>query len=205
MEDPARDIIALYQRHADAWARARDPRNEDHPLEAGWLTRFLAELPGHPPRVLDLGCGTGRPMAAFLAAQCCAVTGIDTSPGLIARAAHALPGHRWRVADMREVALGTAFDGILAWDSFFHLDHADQRRMFDVFSAHAAAGTALMFTSGPAHGIAMGTFEGEPLYHASLAGDEYRVLLDGHGFDVLAHVVDDPDCGHHTIWLARRR
>ena len=39
---------------------------------------------------------------------------------------------------MRELALGRKFSGILAWDSFFHLRHDDQRRMFPVFRQHAA-------------------------------------------------------------------
>jgi hypothetical protein len=34
---------------------------------------------------------------------------------------------------------------------------------------------------------------------------DYRALLDKHGFEVLSHVVEDPSCGGHTIWLARLR
>ena len=44
----------------------------------------------------------------------------------------------------------------------------------------------------------------EPLYHASLASDEYRGLLRDNGFDVLQHVVEDPTCGQRTVWLARQ-
>lgn len=58
--------------------------------------------------------------------------------------------------------------------------------MFAVFTAHATAGTPLLFTSGPADGEAIGDFEGEPLYHASLAPEEYGALLTAHGFEVLA-------------------
>ncbi len=61
-----------------------------------------------------------------------------------------------------------------------------------------------MFTAGPAYGVAMGTFESAPLYHASLHHDEYRALVDENGFSVVAHVVEDETCGRHTIWLAQR-
>jgi hypothetical protein len=37
---------------------------------------------------------------------------------------------------MRQLALGRPFDGIVAWDSFFHLGHDDQRRMFAIFADH---------------------------------------------------------------------
>jgi len=48
----------------------------------------------------------------------------------------------------------------------------------------------------------MGSFAGEPLYHASLDRDEYRALLNANGFDVVAHVAEDPTCGRRTVWLA---
>ena len=75
--------------------------------------------------------------------------------------------------------------------------------MFPVFRKHAAPRAALMFTSGPAHGEAIGGYKGEPLYHASLDAAEYRALLNANGFEVVAHVVENPDCGGHTVWLAR--
>ena len=97
--------------------------------------------------------------------------------------------------DMRQLDLATKFDGLLAWDSFFHLARDDQRRMFTLFRRHARPQAALMFTSGPADGVAIGSFEGQPLFHASLAPEEYRRLLQVNGFRVVDHVVEDPACG----------
>ena len=77
--------------------------------------------------------------------------------------------------------------------------------MFPIFREHAASNAALMFTSGPSDGVAMGTYGGEPLYHASLSSDAYRALLDEHGFDVVDNVSEDAAAGGHTIWLAQRR
>lgn len=71
--------------------------------------------------------------------------------------------------------------------------------MLPIFRAHAAPRAALMFTSGPDGGVAMGTLESEPLYHASLSGAEYRALLSDNDFDVVAHAVEDPTCGRYTI------
>jgi hypothetical protein len=45
-----------------------------------------------------------------------------------------LPDHEWIIADMRGLALGRRFDGNLAWDSLFHLNHQDQRRMCSLSS-----------------------------------------------------------------------
>ena len=116
-----------------------------------------------------------------------------------------LPGVEVLAADMRALALGRRFAGLLAWDSLFHLSPEDQRSMFARFEAHAAPGAALMFTSGDVEGEAIGELEGEPLYHGSLNASEYAALLTTHGFDVVAHVSQDPSCGYRTVWLARQR
>jgi hypothetical protein len=123
---------------------------------------------------------------------------------MISICADRFPEQEWRVADMRALDLGRTFHGILAWDSFFHLSQQDQRRMFPIFARHTASGAALMFTSGPSAGEQLGSYRGEPLYHASLDGNEYRGLLHDNGFHVVTHVVEDPTCGRHTVWLAQR-
>jgi SAM-dependent methyltransferase len=199
MASEACGIIDLYQRKARDWAESRARGNL---FEKPWLDRFWALLPQAAP-VLDLGCGSGEPMARYLIGLRHPVVGVDSSEAMIEFCRSRFPEQEWIVADMRKLALRRQFSGILAWDSFFHLCPDDQRRMFAVFREHAAPSAALMFTSGPAHGEAIGSFGGEPLYHASLDPDEYRSLLDRNGFRVVAHVVEDPDCGGHTIWLAQ--
>jgi SAM-dependent methyltransferase len=200
MTNEADRIIELYRRHARSWAQRRG----DRLIEVHWLDRFL-KLPPSRPSVLDLGCGSGRPVARYLIEKGCEVTGVDSSPQMIALCRESFPQSEWRVADMRELSPKHRFDGIIAWDNFFHLGFDGQRRMFPIFGAHAAPRAAVMFTSGPAHGEAFGQLEGELLYHASLAREEYESLLDANGFEVVGHVAEDPDCGRHTIWLARRR
>jgi SAM-dependent methyltransferase len=202
MSEDAGRIVGLYRRHAAAWAAARGRPSDGAAMEAGWLDRFLGPLPPRPT-VLDIGCGSGEPIGTYLAARGCALTGVDSAPEMIALCAARLPEQAWRVADMRSLRLGRAFHGLVAWDSFFHLCPDDQRAMFPIFRAHALPGAALLFTSGPEAGVAMGRFEGEPLYHASLDPSEYRRLLAENGFHVVAHTAEDADCGGHTVWLAQ--
>ena len=195
----ADDVIGLYRRHATAWAA---DRGREGLAEAAWLDRFLAIL---PPRsgVLDIGCGCGEPIAGYLIGRGCTLTGIDSAPEMIAACKQRFPLQAWQTGDMRALDLGRVFDGLIAWDSFFHLSPDDQRRTIPTFREHAAGGAVLMFTSGPDHGEGLGQFGGEPLYHASLDAAEYRRLLQASDFDVIDHVVDDPTC-RRTVWLARR-
>ena len=105
---------------------------------------------------------------------------------------------------MRQLSLGRRFDGILAWDSFFHLNHGDQRRMFPIFADHATAGAVLMFNAGPQHGEGIGKYRGDPLYHASLSPAEYEALAGRFGFQVIQHIANDEAAGGRTVWLCQR-
>ena len=200
MTDAAASIIDLYRRHAAAWTTARGTVL----TERVWLDRFV-RLVRPEASVLDIGCGSGEPIARHLCGEGHPVTGVDASPEMIALFRANLPDQTAELADMRSLDLGQTYGGLIAWDSFFHLTPDDQRRMFPIFRRHAEPGAPLLFTSGPAFGEAIGTLEGDPLYHASLDPDEYRQLLDRNNFDVVAHVAEDPACTGHTVWLARRR
>src|SRR5215470_2938673 len=151
-----------------------------------WHERFIDALPENAT-VLDLGSGGGSPVAMNLVARGRRVTGVDSSTTLISLCRNRLPDQEWIVADMRSVSLGRHFNGVLAWDSFFHLTPDDQRGMFSVFAAHAAKGTMLMFNTGPAYGEAIGSYRGDPLYHASLDAAEYEDLLVRSGFELVEH------------------
>lgn len=200
MSSESARIVGLYQRHAAAFDRQRSR----HLFEKPVLDRFLALLPPDAS-ILDLGCGSAEPIARYLIDQGFQLTGVDSSPALIELARGRFPDQEWVIADMRTLELGRRFEGILAWDSFFHLSCEDQEAMLPVFGRHAAPGAALVFTSGPSHGEAIGSFEGEPLFHASLDPSEYRALLDATGFEVVAIITEDIRCGGHTVWLARAR
>jgi SAM-dependent methyltransferase len=191
------DILTAYDRVADYWARTR---NRDL-FELSALQAVLARQGA--ARVLDLGCGSGQPIAEWFLDQGCAVTGVDGSAAMIAHFRARLPHATAVHADMRVLALNDRFDVIVAWDSFFHLSKADQRAMFPLFARHAAPGARLLFTSGPAEGEAMGQVGDEPVIHASLSPAEYRSLLTQNGFETLWFRPEDPEFHRHSVWLAQ--
>lgn len=205
VHDLADRIVGHYEKHALAWDRDRQSHARSGIWsDKSWHDRFIARLE-RGASVLDLGCGPGRPVAQYLAEEGLRVTGVDASPTMISLCRERLPDHDWIVADMRGLALGRRFDGILAWDSFFHLNYDDQRRMFAVFADHASTGAWLMFNTGPQHGEAIGEYRGDPLYHASLSPAEYEALAAASGFEVILHVANDVAAGGRTAWLCRRR
>lgn len=170
-------------------------------MERRWLDRMMAAAPGR--NVLDIGCGSGQPVASYLVSRKRNVTGVDGAEAMIELFRENVPQAHAIHADMRGLNLGRTFDAIIAWDSFFHLTPDDQRAMFPVFAVHAAPDAALMFTSGFSAGEVVGEVEGEKVYHSSLCPLEYEAVLNANGFEVTHFRPEDPECGNHTIWLAR--
>ncbi|MHA6719772.1 methyltransferase domain-containing protein [Sphingomonas sp. RS6] len=193
------DIADHYTRNAHAFDTARRRQF----VERGWLDRFLLGLPPGP-RILDLGCGGGEPIARYLIDRGAAMTGVDIAPPMVTLARARFGRHRWLQGDMRTVAVDGPFDGIIAWDSLFHLPAEDHAPLLARLAALLAPGGALLFNAGPAAGEACGEQFGEPLYHASLAPADYRSIFAAHGLSEVAFVPADAGSGGRSVWLARR-
>lgn len=193
-------VVDLYHDNAAAWVELRGRRL----IEKNWLDLFVEAMPPEGRDVLDLGCGSGRPIADYLIEKGLRITGVDGAAALVDMARASFPEQTWIVADMRDLPAIGPFHGLIAWHSFFHLTPGDQRSMFGSFRRLCHPGAALLFTSGTRLGEAFGRFQGEPLYHASLDGAEYRRLLHANGFETVRHVANDPTCGDASIWLARK-
>lgn len=172
-------------------------------MELEYLNLIVNTIP-QAGSILDLGCGTGEPIAQFFIEKGFKVMGVDGSQKMIALCKKRFPNERWIVSDMRDINLQQQFDAILAWHSFFHLDHDSQRNMFKIFESHIKPGGVLAFTSGDEEGEVWSDNGGQQLYHASLSTEEYSSLLKDSSFKVLVHKVRDPECGEATVWVAQK-
>jgi len=195
------DLEALYARHA----RRFDAVRQGSRMELPYLEQ-AASLAPPPGAVLDLGCGSGEPLARYFIERGYDVTGVDAVEEMLAMCRARFPRMTLLRSDMRRIDLGKSYDVVIAWDSYFHLPPDDQRGMFATFRRHTAPEGLLMFTSGLTEGEEIGgDLFGDELYHASLDTEEYAGLLDDHGYDVILHGAEDPECGGHTVWMARLR
>lgn len=173
-------------------------------FEQTWLDRFLAFVPadGH---ILDVGCGSGEPIAAYLMNKGFQVTGLDASPAMIELAQSKFPNGNWDVQDMRSLDTTPNWDGVIAWNSFFHLTQPDQRAVLPKLATAVKPGGPLMITTGTGNGEALGKVAGQPVYHASLDTGSYTDILTKQGCTVQRVKLTDPDCRQHSILLAQKQ
>ncbi|WP_299547171.1 class I SAM-dependent methyltransferase [uncultured Tateyamaria sp.] len=198
MTDPD-DIRGVYDRQAAVY----DAQRSRALFEARWLARFAVGLaPG--ARVLDLGCGTGEPIARWFKAEGFDVTGVDFSQPMLDIARSRWPDGDWRQGDMRDFDLGERFDGVIAWNSFFHLTESDHRDCIARMAQHLEDNGVLMLTVGPDAGEVQGTVGGEPVFHASLSPADYATCLEANGLRLTGFLAEDPETNRHSVLMARK-
>ncbi|MEL7090972.1 MAG: methyltransferase domain-containing protein [Pseudomonadota bacterium] len=193
------DTRGVYDRQAAAY----DAQRSRALFEARWLARFTAALPAGA-HVLDLGCGTGDPIARWFMAEGFRVTGMDFSPEMLRIARERWPDGDWREADMRDFEAPERFDGIIGWNSFFHLPAAEQPDCIARMARHLAPKGVLMLTVGDAEGPVDGTVGTERVFHDSLSPAAYATVLEQNGLRLTGFLAEDPETQSHTILMARK-
>ena len=187
-----------YDAIADAWhAQERGFRAR------GYVDAILERLePG--ARVLDLGCGTGVPIARYLARRGFRVTGVDASARMLEIAGRSVPEAEFLHADMLEAEPGGEFAAAIAWDSVFHVDRRRHGELFGRIRGWLAEGGWLLLSAGGS-GDAGFTSEmfGQTFHYSGFGPDETLRLLAEAGFEVERWEVDDPSSRGHVAIVAR--
>ena len=160
-------------------------------------------MPAHVS-ILDLGCGAGDPIASYFIQHGHSVVGMDSSSNMLAMARKNIPRGDWRLGDMRQLDLPERFNGIIGWNSFFHLTRDEQRKTLPEIARHLLPGGALLLTVGPHEGEVAGCVGDDPIYHASLSLNEYSDILLSHTVRIREFTPEDPDCYGMTILLAQK-
>jgi len=166
-----------YNKIARKWA---DVRNTSFVSK---LVVAFAEKITSGGSILDVGCGTGQPLASYLCNKGFEVTGVDASERMIEMAQSAnLPNAEFITSDFFDYQPTKQFDGVLAWDSFFHFPREKQPLIYPMVSDLLKPGGYLLFTCGDADGEHVDHMMGEPFYYSALPKDTIRQLLAGNGF-----------------------
>ena len=195
-----------YNRIASAWDQARCSLSG---RERDCLNTFTDGLPAGTA-ILDLGCGTGRPMAAELLQRGHHVTGVDQAGDLLALARSRFPQATWIESRIETFTTSQRFGGILCWDALFHISRVLQPALLARMARMLQDGGRLMLTIGGSdHPAFTDTMFGETFFYDSLPPGEVTTLLGDLNFalpvaEFLNLPTDGRDKGRFAIVAQRK-
>ncbi|MDX2293565.1 MULTISPECIES: class I SAM-dependent methyltransferase [Streptomyces] len=175
-----------------------------------WLT---GRLPAGA-RVLDVGSGTGRPVAALLAAAGHDVTGIDVSRTMVEVAREQVPGARFEQVDVRDhVPPEEGYVAVCAFFPLLMMERGEQIAALRRMASWLVPGGLLVSATVPAdvEGLEI-TWMGHRARVSSFSAEAYLGLLrEECGLEVLHHdlsvftpAVPDGEPEEHLFCYARR-
>ena len=179
-EATADSVKRAYDNIADKWAEFRAGCTINK-----CIAEFVKLLPLHS-EILDVGCGTGYPIAAYLTEKGHRVTGIDVSREMLRKArALNLVNARFINVDFTDYVADIAFDAVIAFDSLWYIAYSRQESIYPKLASLIKSGGYLLFTHGNREGEITGEMYGETFYYSALDASRVRDLLANNGFEIL--------------------
>jgi predicted TPR repeat methyltransferase len=150
-----------------------------------WL---IQQLPSHAT-ILDIGCGTGRPVCSSLAAAGHSAIGIDISTAMIDAARRNVPTAKFEKADIKTFTPneGIKYDAVTVYFSL--IASVTQQEIKDVFArvyTWLKPGGIFVFATVPISGESLDiSWMGRPITVSSLSQEEALEALKAIGFEVV--------------------
>ena len=197
---------ASYNSIAADWDRARA---SFFGRERDYVDAFLDGYP-KSSAILDLGCGTGRPIAEYVLAHGHHITGIDQASALLAQARRRFPQATWIEASLEDVELVEPYAGIVCWDVLFHIRRSAHAGLLSKMAGNLQPGGKVMITVGGSdHPPFTDSMFGHEFFYDSNTPEETLSILNELGFEtVVAEFINQPtsgrDKGRYAI-IARLR
>lgn len=191
---------APYDLIADQWSQERHASGF---REQPYVDRFF-DLTKPGAYILDLGCGSGKPIGRYLLDRGFRLTGVDASLAMLDLARTNCPEAELIVGDMVSIALSDRYDGIIAWDSIFHIPKAEHPALFDNLHRWVRPGGPVLLSLGGSDGEFTDRMFNVEFSYSGHAPDVAAVLLREAGFDILLWEIDDPSSRGHLSVLCRK-
>ena len=178
------------------WTRAR------------WLERLLAQLPPGS-MVLDLGCGTGDPVALRVAQEH-HVTGVDISAAQIDLARRNVPAGHFIHGDLGTVNFQSAsFDSVVSFYTLEHLPRAEHAAILQRIAGWLRPGGLLLLSlEAGDYDDEQGTWLGVPMFLSCFDPDTTRGLVEAAGLAIVETAIEPQlEQGHAILylWVLARR
>jgi ubiquinone/menaquinone biosynthesis C-methylase UbiE len=142
------DPKEIVRRGYDALSVRYDEAYDGDSKYRAWIERLTQQL-DQGSRVLDIGCGSGIPLARELVAAGHAVTGVDISQVQIRRARELVPQATFIRADAASLDFPSeSFDAVVSFYALIHLPQDEQQELLTKVARWLRPGGWFVCTTG---------------------------------------------------------
>ncbi len=171
-----------------------------------YLVRLIEILKPNS-KILDVGCGAGKPIDSYLMAKGMKVTGIDISEAQIELAKFYVPEASYEFRDMSELINGEYdVDAVVSFYAIFHTPKENHPELLKTFNSFLNSGGYLLITMGANDWEGKeDNFCGSEMYWSHYGAEKNKELIEEAGFEIVFSEIDDAGGEKHLIVLAKAK
>ncbi len=166
----------------------------------------LTELLNTESIILDVGCGSGKPIDQFLINNGFKVIGLDISEEQITLAKKNVPQAQFKVQDMMELEENEySVEAVVSFYAIFHTPREQHLDLLKKFYSYLKEDGMMLVTMGSSDWE--GTeddFHGAQMYWSHFGKDKNRKLVEEAGFEIIEDEIDLSGGEKHQVILARK-
>ncbi len=189
-----------YNKAAEDYASKRNQFENNKYLER--LSVFL--LPHS--RILDIGCGAGKPVDSFFISKGHTVIGIDISEKMIELAKQNVPQAEYKVEDMSKFKDSEyRVNAVVSFYAIFHTPRETHQELFRKINSFLTPSGYLLITMGSSEWEGKEpNFHGVEMFWSHFDLKKNRELVEKAEFEILVDEIDDTGREKHQVILAKK-
>jgi ubiquinone/menaquinone biosynthesis C-methylase UbiE len=169
------------------------------------LGKFTSLLPKRA-KVLDVGCGTGVPVAKSLVEKGFDVTGIDFSNNMLKLARKNVPKAKFILKDMAKLDFeADSFDGLTALYSIIHVPRNKHFSLFQSFHRILKPEGTMLICLGPDEWEATDKYHDTKMFWSHYSPEKSLQLIKKAGFEIISDRILTRGGERHYWILARNK
>jgi ubiquinone/menaquinone biosynthesis C-methylase UbiE len=184
-----------YDKIAKRYVSERESINNSREVAA-----FCTKVPSSA-KILDVGCGTGIPIARDLVKSGFEVIGIDSSSEMVSVARQSVQGAKLLQMDMTRLGFQPeSFDGLISCYAIFHVPRSSHADLFQSFHRVLKPDGIMLASVGTSAWEGVEDYHGVNMYWSHFDSFETQALVVKAGFHIeFGRNVDGGGETHHWI------
>lgn len=193
-------VKSSYNKIAQRYTSNRDKEKNNQ-----YLNQFNKLIEANS-KILDLGCGAGKPIAEFFLNKSHSVIGLDISEKQIELAKNNFPKGEFVVKDISLLEKNEfTVDAVVSFYTIFHIPRELQLDLYKKINSFLNIGGRVMLTLGSFDWEGgVDDFYGNKMFWSQFSKEKNRKLIERAGFNIITDEIDMNDEFKHQIIIAEK-